>query len=83
MFASGEGFSPLLLQGSKLGIAQALCTGIAGVTALAAAGIGFTSRHLMAWERILLGVASGTLMFPGWETDIIGILLLALILLRK
>ncbi|MDE0806296.1 MAG: TRAP transporter permease [Longimicrobiales bacterium] len=83
MFASSEGFSPLLLQGSKLGIAQALCTGIAGVTALAAAGIGFTSRHLMAWERILLGVASGTLMFPGWETDIIGILLLALILLRK
>jgi TRAP-type uncharacterized transport system fused permease subunit len=66
-----------------LGIVQALCTGIAGVTALAAAGIGFTSRPVMGWERMLLGVASGTLMFPGWETDIIGVVLLALILLKK
>ncbi len=83
MFAFGEGSSPLLLQGSPLEIAQALITGIAGVTALAAAGIGFTRRPVVAWERILLALAAGTLMLPGWETDIAGATILGLMLLRK
>ena len=83
MFAFGEGSSPLLLQGSPLEIAQALITGIAGVTALAAAGIGFTRRPVVAWERILLALAAGTLMLPGWGTDIAGATILGLMLLRK
>ena len=83
MFAFSEGSSPLLMQGSPLEITQALITGIAGVTALAAAGIGFTRRPVVAWERILLALAAGTLMLPGWETDIAGATILGLILLRK
>ena len=83
MFAFSEGSSPLLMQGSPLEITQALITGIAGVTALAAAGIGFTRRPVVAWERILLALAAGTLMLPGWETDIAGATILSLILLRK
>ena len=83
MFAFGEGSSPLLMQGSPLEITQALITGIAGVTALAAAGIGFTRRPVVAWERILLALAAGTLMLPGWGTDIAGATILGLMLLRK
>ena len=83
MFAFSEGSSPLLMQGSPLEIAQALITGIAGVTALAAAGIGFTRRPVVAWERILLALAAGALMLPGWETDIAGATILGLMLLRK
>ena len=83
MFAFSEGSSPLLMQGSPLEIAQALITGIAGVTALAAAGIGFTRRPVVAWERILLALAAGTLMLPGWGTDIAGATILGLMLLRK
>ncbi|MFL2544240.1 MAG: TRAP transporter permease, partial [Longimicrobiales bacterium] len=83
MFAFSEGSSPLLMQGSPLEIAQALITGIAGVTALAAAGIGFTRRPVVAWERILLALAAGALMLPGWGTDIAGATILGLMLLRK
>ena len=83
MFAFGEGSSPLLLQGSPLEITQAVVTGVAGVTALAAAGIGFFRRPVVPWERLLLALSAGTLMLPGWETDIGGATLFCLMFLRK
>lgn len=73
MFVYGP---PLLLQGSIFEIGLALITGTAGVTALAAATMGYARRPLRWWERGVLGVASITLIFPGIVTDTIGFLLL-------
>jgi TRAP transporter 4TM/12TM fusion protein len=62
-----------LLDGSPLAIAQATVTGLFGVTALAAATMGFLLRPTVAWERILLAVAALLLLEAGWLTDIGGV----------
>ncbi len=73
----------LLLVGSPLTIAIAIVSAMAGVTALAAAAIGFTKRPLAIWERALLGAAALALMLPGVLTDAFGFLVLALVFFRK
>ena len=73
----------LLLEGTWWAIAQAFVTATAGVTALAAAGVGFGRRDLVLWERIVLGVAAFALMMPGLASDGVGVLALAVILSRK
>ena len=74
MFVYGP---PLLLEGSVGEIALSLVSGIAGVTALAAAGMGFGRRLLAPWERVVLGAGAVALVLPGLGTDLVGLLALA------
>ena len=73
----------LLLVGGWVGVVLAFASAMAGVTALAAAGIGFISRQLRWWERAALGAAAVGLMLPGLPSDGFGIVALAVIVARK
>lgn len=79
MFVYGP---PLLLVGSPLEVGIAVVTGMAGVTALAAASIGYGRRPFVAWERLLLGAAAVTLIFPGILTDGFGLVVLVAMMWR-
>ncbi len=72
----------LLLQGSVVEIVIASATALAGVTALAAAVIGYMRRPLAAWERLLLLGAALALIFPGLASDAIGVAVFVVILVR-
>ena len=73
---------PLLLQGSVSEIVLVSGTGIAGVTALAAAAMGFLRRNLLLWERALLLTGALALIFPGLASDGYGLVVLLVIFLR-
>ena len=73
MFVYGP---PLLLEGSVAEIALSLVSGMAGVTALAAAGMGFGRRLLVPWERVVLVAGALALVLPGLGTDLVGLLTL-------
>jgi len=79
MFVYGP---PLLLIGSPLEVGLAVMTGMAGVTALAAASIGYGRRDFKLWERGLLLTAAVTLIFPGLLTDGYGLLVLIAMMAR-
>jgi TRAP transporter 4TM/12TM fusion protein len=80
MFVYGP---PLLLVGSVGEIALVVCTGVAGVTALAASTMGYLERDLVIWERVLLGVGAVALIFPDLITDACGLLVLLFIFFRR
>jgi TRAP transporter 4TM/12TM fusion protein len=73
---------PLLLEGPVVEIAWVTITAVAGVTALAAAAMGFGRRNLVLWERVVLGAGALCLVFPGLATDGAGFLALAVVFLR-
>jgi len=73
---------PLLLEGPVVEIAWVTLTAVAGVTALAAAAMGFGRRALVLWERVVLGAGALCLVFPGLATDGAGFLALAAVFLR-
>jgi len=73
----------LLLEGSLLEISLVTGTGIAGVTALAAAAMGFLRQRLVGWERLLLLGAAFALIFPGLISDGFGLTLLLVVFLRS
>lgn len=73
---------PLLLQGSVLEIVAVSFTAAVGVTALAAAAMGYGHRHLVPWERLVLGAAAFCLVVPGLATDGAGLVALGVIFLR-
>jgi TRAP-type uncharacterized transport system fused permease subunit len=54
-------------------------SGVVGVTALAAATMGYLHRDLTIWERGLLGFGSAALIFPGLVSDGFGLMLVALV----
>jgi TRAP transporter 4TM/12TM fusion protein len=66
MFVYGP---PLLLVGTIPEITLAFVSAIVGVTALAAAGMGFARRPIVWWERVILVVAALALVLPGLATD--------------
>jgi len=74
MFVYGP---PLLLIGSPLVVAGSIVTAMIGVTGLAAAVIGYARTPLAPWHRVLVAVGAGLLIFPGWITDSIGLIILA------
>jgi TRAP-type uncharacterized transport system fused permease subunit len=80
MFVYGP---PLLLMGSPGEIILGVMTGTAGVTALAAATMGYMRRELRWWERSLLGLAAGALIFPNLATDAFGLMILLFIFSRS
>ena len=72
----------LLLDGTIPEIALSFTTAVAGVTAFAAAAIGYTRRPLPAWERVLLGAGALALVFPGLMSDGAGLLVLSVVFFR-
>jgi len=67
-------FGPqLLLLGTTTEIVLATVTCAVGVSALAAAFCGFLLRPLYFVERLALGAAALTLMYPGGLTDVVGV----------
>ncbi|EEW56506.1 trap transporter, 4tm/12tm fusion protein [Ruegeria sp. TrichCH4B] len=66
----------LLLIGSPGAIMLAVATAILGVTCLSAALCGWMVQSLHWVERIALLGAAILLMFTGWSTDLLGLLLL-------
>lgn len=80
MFVYGP---PLLLVGSPLEIALAVLTGSAGVTALAAATMGFARKPLGPLTRAVLAASAVALIFPGLATDGLGIAVLLAIFSQR
>jgi TRAP transporter 4TM/12TM fusion protein len=72
----------LLLEGAGLEIARAAVTGGMGVVALAAGTMGFLSRPLATWERLLLAAVAFALITPSIWTDTAGFVLLVGMLMR-
>jgi len=73
---------PLLLDGSLGEIAGVSLTAGLGVVALASAAMGYGRRHLLPWERVLLGAGAFCLVVPGLVTDGAGLLALGVVFLR-
>jgi len=80
MFVYGP---PLLLDGTPLEILVVVGTAMAGVTALAAAVIGFLKAPLRPWERGALALSAFALIFPGLASDGFGLVVLLVIFLRS
>lgn len=72
----------LLLMGTWSDTALSFLSGVVGVTALAAAAMGYLHRDLAVWERALLGFGSTALIFPGLVSDGFGLILVTLVYLR-
>ncbi len=72
----------LLLEGSPLAVLGAALTGAAGVTALAAAAMGYGRRSLAPWERAVLGAAAMSLIWPELVSDAVGLTAMGLVFLR-
>ena len=77
-------FSPaLLLIGSVGDVALAVVTSIVGVTLIACGVSAYIMRPTIWWERIIVSAAGLLLVYPGWITDVIGVGLATVILLRQ
>jgi TRAP transporter 4TM/12TM fusion protein len=62
----------LLLRGTAGEVLTAAGTSIVGTVALAGAMAGYFFGLASWWQRVLLGLGSLTLIYPGWTTDLIG-----------
>jgi TRAP transporter 4TM/12TM fusion protein len=78
-------YSPSLLLIDTTVSQVILITGssILGVFALAAAVLGYLNHKTSFIERIILVASSLGLLIPGWQSDIIGIILLAIVLFMQ
>jgi TRAP-type uncharacterized transport system fused permease subunit len=72
----------LLMVGPTPDIVLAIATASLGVIALGAAVAGHVRMHLRATERLALFVAAVLLIHSEWETDLVGLVPLALVFLR-
>ena len=70
----------LMINGTPATIAMAACTAIVGMIGLGVAMIGYFVAPASWWERILFFAAGIMMLDPGTVTDIIGIVLLALLI---
>ena len=73
----------LLLIGEPLAIATAAITASIGVIALAAGAMGFARRRLGVWERVVAVAAALVLVYPGWVSDVIGLVLVTYIFMKS
>ena len=71
-------FQPALLcYGKPLEIALCAVTALIGVLFLGCCVQGWFRHKTLLWERILFGVGALLLMVPGWQTDLLGVAILA------
>jgi len=61
-------------------IVGALVSSVIGVILLAAGLFGYLIRPCTLWHRALLLVAALLLIKPGWESDVVGLALLLVVL---
>lgn len=75
-------YSPslLLINNNAFQVISITVSSIIGVFALAAAVLGYLNRKTTILERIILLASALGLLFPGWISNILGIILLALAL---
>lgn len=73
----------LLLIGEPLAIAHAAVTASIGVTCLAAGAVGFARRRLAWWERLVAVAGALVLVYPGWTSDVIGLVLVTYIFMKS
>jgi TRAP transporter 4TM/12TM fusion protein len=77
-------YSPaLLLQGSLAEVSFTAGSAVLGLTALASASMGYSTRPLAVWERVLLGLAGIALGLPGLAADGFGLILALVIVSRR
>lgn len=69
----------LLIEGFSGGILFSVFTAIIGLIALSSSLIGFLIKKLKIFERIILAASGLLLIKPGFETDLIGATVLAII----
>ena len=67
----------LLMIGDPLVILGALLTALGGTILLSASLFGYFRKPCAIWEQALLFAAAICLIKPGWERDLIGLLLAA------
>ena len=74
--------SPVLLMvsGTMIDLLLATITALLGMVALSSALIGFLADKCILAERLLLAVGGLMLIKPGWITDVIGVVIFAVIL---
>jgi TRAP transporter 4TM/12TM fusion protein len=72
----------LLMAGEPIRILLATATAMIGVTALAAAAVGYARRRLAAWERGLALAAALMLVYPHLITDGAGLLAVTVVFWR-
>ncbi len=70
----------LLLHGSTGEVVLAATTAVIGTIALAGAMSGYFFGDVNWWQRAVLGVGSITLIYPGWKTDLLGIVLVVIVI---
>jgi TRAP transporter 4TM/12TM fusion protein len=76
-------FGPALLLDGAIGpIILAIASGGFGVFAIAAAVVGFAKTPLSTWARMILAAAGIALLFQGWASDLVGLLILVSIVWR-
>jgi TRAP transporter 4TM/12TM fusion protein len=68
----------LLLHGSTGEVILAATTAVLGTIALAGAMSGYFFGNVTWWQRVVLGMGSITLIYPGWKTDLLGIALVTI-----
>jgi TRAP transporter 4TM/12TM fusion protein len=73
----------LLLIGEPLAIASAAITGSIGVISLAAGAMGYARRRLAGWERVIAVAGALVLVYPGWTSDVIGLVLVTYIFMKS
>jgi TRAP transporter 4TM/12TM fusion protein len=73
----------LLLHGSAGEVLLAASTAIIGTVALAGAMSGYFFGAVWRWQRAALGIASVTLIYPGWKTDLAGVALIAMVMAAR
>ena len=69
----------LLMIGDWQSIASSFITATLGTILLAASLQGYLIRSATMWQRVILFVAALCLIKPGWITDLIGLVLLAVV----
>jgi TRAP transporter 4TM/12TM fusion protein len=69
----------MVLEGTVFEIVMVVITGTIGVIALAASVQNWLLARCAVWERIALFAAAITLIKPGWVTDLIGAVIMAIV----
>lgn len=71
--------SMLMMNDGILSAILVCVTSVLGVVSIAAALNGFVETKLPVWERLILVAAGITMLIPGWLTDVIGIVMVAIV----
>ena len=72
-------YTPALIgQGDAVSVLHAFVSAVLGICCLSVAVIGWMFGPLPAWIRLVLLVAAGALIVPGWVSDLVGLTVVAL-----